>query len=917
MQHSHFRLPTISMPFFQWLLKAPFLFGLICFLVYNANMRQIGAADTLPARYLPLILWRHGTLELSTNARLVAHGHPIRHNVQSSNDTEEKITYLEPYAYWLLRTQNNELASLYPVITPLIVAPLYLPAVVWLNIHGWQQPYLDHTAEVMEKISASLIATITSVLMYWLLRRQSPRWSLPLAIAFAFGTNTWMISSQALWQHGTGALLVTLALLLVNSSPSPGRAALLGATCVLMAGNRPPDALIAGAVGLFAFWHHRNYIIWFFAGAAIPLAALLYYNLGFMGHIAGGYGMIEVADSFFQPLWTGLAGLLISPTRGLLIFSPFLIFVPIGLYQRLRTPDSRWLAVALSGAILAQLIVYALGDWRAGHSWGPRWLTNMLPVLVWMLAPALPTLRPFFRNLFTATVVMSIGIQIIGAFWYTQNVDRIIYREGFGSMKAAWDPANLPFVVELGHPPAQAELLCDASGSIDRIGKKLLPKTGALTTLKSGMILEGWALACGKTPARILVLIDGIVIGSKSTFSPRQDINQAMRTNHPSGWRISANTFGVSPGKHILQLAAQIGSRSDLRIIKEYRVVVAQQTSSLPRQPVSDAELNTMAIRAAALLKKHQKKDGFWLTAHTHGVEFKDPKPEMNTFLTSMLVDLLDPIANQHSLEDAVRRARQHLALQIESDGLVRYHGRPDGPSIGRLGCIITPDSDDSALVWRITATNSNDPRFKNMLGKLAEYRDAQGLYRTWLAPQAQYQCINPGSDPNPADITIQIHIYLMLQKFDPPAAQDLCNALRHAIENEAIWVYYRKAPLIPYLRKAEMQKSGCTIPLSNGRLENLVTGQEFWGEAIGLLTQTMLSKPDGTTQQAIRNWLTRTASNDFALVHSSPPLLYHNDMTASGKRFYWSEDFGYALWMRLYEAAHIKSETNNAPPSP
>jgi len=32
-----------------------------------------------------------------------------------------------------------------------------------------------------------------------------------------------------------------------------------------------------------------------------------------------------------------------------------------------------------------------------------------------------------------------------------------------------------------------------------------------------------------------------------------------------------------------------------------------------------------------------------------------------------------------------------------------------------------------------------------------------------------------------------------------------------------------------------------------------------------------------------------------------APPLLYHNDMTATVRREYWSEDLGYALWLRLY----------------
>ena len=60
----------------------------------------------------------------------------------------------------------------------------------------------------------------------------------------------------------------------------------------------------------------------------------------------------------------------------------------------------------------------------------------------------------------------------------------------------------------------------------------------------------------------------------------------------------------------------------------------------------------------------------------------------MNTFLTSTLVDLLDPVAADAGLRETVRRARSHLTAQIEAGGLVRYHGLPDGPTIGWLGCV-------------------------------------------------------------------------------------------------------------------------------------------------------------------------------------------------------------------------------------
>jgi hypothetical protein len=40
-----------------------------------------------------------------------------------------------------------------------------------------------------------------------------------------------------------------------------------------------------------------------------------------------------------------------------------------------------------------------------------------------------------------------------------------------------------------------------------------------------------------------------------------------------------------------------------------------------------------------------------------------------------------------------------------------------------------------------------------------------------------------------------------------------------------------------------------------------------------------------------------------------SPPLLYHNDLTASVPRFYSSEEMGHALWLRLhFENTHRHS---------
>ena len=892
----------------------PLLLGLVCFLVYNANLRVISSGDTVSARYLPLILWHGGTFELSAHAHLLAQGHPMAPAQNRPMNSGDKAAYFEPAAYWMIRTREHDLASLYPVVTPLLVAPLYLPAVAWLDARGWEQPQVDRAAEVMEKLAASILATLASVLMYLVLRREGHRWSLPLALAFAFGTNTWVISSQALWQHGTGEFLIAQALLLALAPATAVRTALLGAVFVLVAANRPPDALIAGAIAFFVVCKRPRDALWLLAGAAIPLAALLYYNLGFIGRLSGGYGLVKPPKNFFQYDWSGLVGLVASPTRGLLVFSPFLIFVPLGLIQRLRSPGSRGLAVALGVAVGAQILLYSLVDWRAGVSWGPRYLTDLLPILMWMLAPAPLVLRPFARGLFILTIVASVGVQTVGAFWYTKTSDELLYAGDPASMRAAWDPGNIPFLTELRHPPARGELLCNATGTIDRVGQTLLPVAGKLPELEPGAILEGWALACGRSPAQAIALVDGSVVGSTRDFLPRPDVDAAMHTHAPAGWHVSANLWGVAPGERMLQLAVRIEPRSDFRIVREQRVfVIAQQppanAAAKPAHPLSTSALEAMAARAAALLSEHQTGYGAWLTSHTKGLRYEAPQQEMNTFLTSILVDLLSPAAHRHDLEAALGRARTHLAAQIESDGLVRYHGLPSGPTIGTLGCAITPDADDTALAWRIAGPGVGDPRRQRMLDTLASYRDARGFYRTWLAAQKQYQCLDPGRDPNPTDIVIQMHVYMMLRELDAPAAQKLCGAMQRSFRDEDVWVYYAKSPLLPYLRAAELGQLGCTLALPTERLALPTTGQEIWSEAAHRLVEATASPQDAEVRHAVRALLAQLGDDDFSLIRRTPPLLYQNDLSATVRRYYWSEDVGYALWLRLYDAAFGEGE--------
>jgi hypothetical protein len=529
-----------------------------------------------------------------------------------------------------------------------------------------------------------------------------------------------------------------------------------------------------------------------------------------------------------------------------------------------------------------------------------------------MLAPAPLVLRPLARGLLGAAMAASVAVQGIGAFWYTNTSDDLIFGGNRASMRGAWDVRNIPFLAELRHAHAPGELQCGTLGSLDQIGDTLLPSGDGLPELASGATIAGWMLVCERSPAQVRLLVDGIVVGSTSAFFARADVARTIGIEAPSGWRIAARVSGVTPGERVLQLAAKGEPRSAFRIVREQRVIVRPDATApgdahAPATPT--ATLDAMAARAAALLREHQTEYGAWLAAHTTSLRYDSPQRELNTFLTSMLADLLSPLARRHGLDAPLQRAHAHLAAQIEADGLVRYHGLPDAPTIGTLGCAITPDADDTALAWRIAGPGADDPRRQRMLATLTRYRDSRGFYRTWLAPQANYQCIDPGADPNPADIAIQMHVYLMLREFDAPSARALCSAMRRRIGEDSNWVYYARSPLLPFLRAAELGGAGCALPLPSAHLARAVEGQAIWSELAQALVEGTAAPLDPSRRQAADRVLAQLGHDDFALIRRAPPLLYHNDLTATVPRYYWSEDAGYALWLRLYDAVGGGSE--------
>lgn len=392
----------------------------------------------------------------------------------------------------------------------------------------------------------------------------------------------------------------------------------------------------------------------------------------------------------------------------------------------------------------------------------------------------------------------------------------------------------------------------------------------------------------------VLVLHDGRLLGDEHRFEGVTTL--VLRTRLHAG----RNTISLFPQDFATVTPPPGGDTRNL-VVGVAGVAIEEARGAMEASPAGDDGLVQRARMAQALIAQHQQSDGYWLTAFTEQTVYDLPRREMNTYVTSLMVDLLGQGVDRGVLSGSLGRAETHLRRQIEDGGLVRYHGRPDGRAMSLLHlCPITPDSDDTALAWRIAPGEPEQQA--SALHTLKRYRDAEGLYKTWLGSREDYRCIDPGANPNPPDVGIQMHLLLWLAQVDPPESQALCSALRKTIDQERLWVYYRRAPLVPLLRQPDLKAAGCELALPEALVKTGVPGQQVWVDAVRMLVQLESAQTPAPGREPVLALLQKLSKDRFAAVRQTPPMLYHNDLSASVSRYYWSEDVGYAIWLRLYQ---------------
>lgn len=354
---------------------------------------------------------------------------------------------------------NGHPFSIYPIGPSLFAIPVV--AIADLLIPNLSALLLKPPVSMeLEALTVATWCALAAVLMMVLATRLTGNILIGIVAAFIFAFCSPIFSSatRALWQHGP-VVVCTLATMLVlhASERRPRLVPLAGLFVALAFICRPLTAPLVVLTAGYVAIYHRPQLVRFLAVGVLIAALWMAYNYAVWGNPLPPYYRPGTHANDFAH-WRGrIFGPLISPGRGLFVFCPIFLFSLVGIVLRLRARafdrfDGLYLAV-----IGCHIVVIAFSPfWWAGHSFGPRFMADIVPMLVYFLLPVLVYVAANFRTaagivtaaLLAAAMVVSLLINAQGAFnpavsdWNPKPVDI----DSAAGYRRLWDWRDLQFL---------------------------------------------------------------------------------------------------------------------------------------------------------------------------------------------------------------------------------------------------------------------------------------------------------------------------------------------------------------------------------------------------------------------------------------------------------------------------------------
>jgi hypothetical protein len=418
-----------------------FLVAGLCLLVYLASGQSLAGNDATANVHLVPRLLGHATtyFTVADNPKMFAfvirtadgifrvrvpdwnvdlRGTPAREAFESGD-----LRVVQPRYYLTPTRHAGKYANTFGLGAGLFALPIMGPAFLLTDLETDV-----HLLWWLAKLTAALSVAGTVLFLFQAgTRFTGARSAGVVALAYGVGTCAFSVSSQALWQHGPCEFFVALGAysLLVKQHRVSDILCGFGFAMAMLC--RPTAALVFASVGAYLLLFDRRRVLRFGMGA-LPVVILLasYHQYSFGAPWVFGEMGIQakvamtktgVPDPWQTPLHVGLAGLLISPARGLFVYSPIALFSVWGGWRAFRDPFWKDLRPLVVGVVLQVLLAAKWFDWWGGWCFGYRVIVDIAILLGFLAFPivAAVKLRPWRSALFAALLTYSVGVQVIGA----------------------------------------------------------------------------------------------------------------------------------------------------------------------------------------------------------------------------------------------------------------------------------------------------------------------------------------------------------------------------------------------------------------------------------------------------------------------------------------------------------------------
>ena len=253
---------------------------------------------------------------------------------------------LDEYPHSYGTTIDGHIYSFFPIGVSLIAVPFVLildeasDRIFSFNLDEFiKRPFTER----IELFIASFIVALTSLFIYLIAHSclGNKKYSLLLAFIFAFCTSAWSTASRALWQHGPSILMLTTSLYLILLAKSrPWLIQFVSLPLVFSYVIRPTNSISIFLLTVFVLIQYEKYFLRYLIWAMVIVVPFLLYNFSVYHYFLSPYYLPQRIGQT-PHFWEALAGNLISPSRGLFIFSPILLFSIYGVILKIKNKHLR------------------------------------------------------------------------------------------------------------------------------------------------------------------------------------------------------------------------------------------------------------------------------------------------------------------------------------------------------------------------------------------------------------------------------------------------------------------------------------------------------------------------------------------------------------------------------------------------